>query len=109
MLVSFFFFFCFAFFSLLGASLVAWTVKNLLVVQETQGRSLGWEDPLEEGMEAHSSIIAWRISWTEEPGGLQSIGLQRGGHNILLDYPFRSIKHYHSHMLLNRLSLLQWT
>ena len=83
-----FFFFCFAFFSLLGASLVAWTVKNLLAVQETQGQSLDWEDPLEEGMEAHSSIIAWRISWTEEPGGLQSMGLQRGGHSILLDHPF---------------------
>ena len=67
---------------------MAWTVKNLLAVQETQGQSLDWEDPLEEGMEAHSSIIAWRISWTEEPGGLQSMGLQRGGHSILLDHPF---------------------
>ena len=46
-------------------------------VQETWVRSLGLEDPLEEGMVTHSSILAWRISWTEEPGGLQSIGSQR--------------------------------
>ena len=44
--------------------------------QETQVRSLGWEDALEEEMATHSSILAWRIAWTEEPGGLQSIGLQ---------------------------------
>ena len=49
--------------------------------QETQVRSLGQEDPLEEGMVTHSSIRAWRILWTEEPGGLQSMGLQRVGHN----------------------------
>ena len=46
---------------------------------ETQVGSLGWENPLEEGMATHSSILAWRILWTEEPGGLQSIGLQRVG------------------------------
>ena len=45
-----------------------------------QVRSLGWEDPLEEGMAAHSSILAWRIPWTEEPSRLQSIGWQRVGH-----------------------------
>ena len=56
------------------ASLVAQTVKNLPAVQETWVRSLGWEDPLEEGMATHTSILAWRISWTEEPGGLQSMG-----------------------------------
>ena len=44
-------------------------------------RSLGWEDPLEEGMATYSNILAWRIPWTEEPGGLQSIGLQRIGHD----------------------------
>ena len=44
-------------------------------------QSLGWEDPLEEGMAAHSSILAWRIPWTEEPGGLQSMGLQRVPHD----------------------------
>ena len=55
-------------------------VKNLLAVQEsqeTQVRSLGWEDPLEKGMATHSSILALRIPWTEEPGGLQSMGSQR--------------------------------
>ena len=54
-------------------------VKNLLALQETQVRSLGQEDPLEKGMATHSSILAWRILWTEEPGGLQSMGLQRVG------------------------------
>ena len=56
-------------------------VKNPPVMQETWVWSLGWEDPLEEGMATHSSILAWRIPWTEEPGGLQSIGLQRVGHD----------------------------
>ena len=58
-------------------------VKNLPTMQETQIRFLGWEDPLEgredpleKGMATHSSILAWRIPWTEEPGGLQSMGLQ---------------------------------
>ena len=46
-----------------------------------QLQSLGWEDPLEKGMASHSSILAWRISWTEEPGRLQSIGSQRVGHD----------------------------
>ena len=50
--------------------------KNLLAMQETQVQSLGWEDPLEEGMVTHSSVLAWRIPWTEEPGGLQSMGSQ---------------------------------
>ena len=58
------------------ASLVAQMVKNLPAVQETWVRSLGQEDPLEKGMAAHSSILAWRIPWTEEPGRLQSIGSQ---------------------------------
>ena len=56
-------------------------VKNPPVTWETWVRSLGWEDPLEEGMATHSSILAWRIPWTEEPGGLQSMGLQRVGHD----------------------------
>ena len=50
-------------------------------MQETQVRSLGQEDPLEEGVAAHSSILAWRIPWTEEPGGLPSMGSQRVGHD----------------------------
>ena len=53
-------------------TLVAQTVKNPPARQETWVQSLGWEDPLEKGMAAHSSILAWRIPWTEEPGGLQS-------------------------------------
>ena len=56
-------------------------VKNLPAMQETQVRSLGREDPLEEEMATHSSILAWEIPWMEEPGGLQSMGLQRVGHN----------------------------
>ena len=63
------------------ASLVAQLVKNLPAVRETQVRSLGWEDPLEKEMATHSSILAWKISWTEEPRGLQSMGSQRVGHN----------------------------
>ena len=58
------------------ASLVAQTVKNLPAMQETQLPSLGREDPLEEELTTHSCILAWRISWTEEPGGLQSMGSQ---------------------------------
>ena len=54
-------------------------VKNLPTMQETRVRSVGWKDPLEKGMATHSSILAWRIPWTEEPGGLQSTGLQRVG------------------------------
>jgi len=60
---------------------VAQMVKNLPAIQETQVQSLGWEDPLEKGMETHSSVLACRIPWTEEPGGLQSIGSQRVRHN----------------------------
>ena len=56
-------------------------VKNLPPMQETQVRSLGQEDSLEEGMATHSSILAWRIPWTEEPGRLQSIGSQRVRHD----------------------------
>ena len=52
-------------------------IKNLPVVRKTQVRSLGQEDPLEKGMATHSSVIAWRIPWTAEPGGLQSMGSQR--------------------------------
>ena len=61
----------------LRACLVAKMIKNLPPMQETQVRSLGQEDPLEKGMATHSSILVWRIPWTEEAGGLQSLGLQR--------------------------------
>ena len=56
-------------------------VRNLPAIQETQVRSLGQEDSLEEGIATHSSILAWRIPWTEEPDVLQSMGLQSVGHN----------------------------
>ena len=56
---------------------MAQMVKNPPVMQEMQSRSLGQEEPLEKGMATHSSILAWRISWTEEPGGLQSVGSQK--------------------------------
>ena len=59
----------------------AQTVKNLPERQQTQVRSLGWEEPLEKGMATYSSILAWRIPWTEEPGGLQSMGSQRVRHD----------------------------
>ena len=60
---------------------MAQAVKNLPAIWETWVRSLGQEDPLEEGMAAHSSVLAWRIPWTEEPGGLQSVGMQRVEHD----------------------------
>ena len=60
---------------------MAQTVKNLPAMQETQVRSLGQEDPLEKRMATHSNILAWRISWTKEPGGLQSMGSPRVRHD----------------------------
>ena len=60
-----------------GASLVAQMVKRLHAMWETWVQSLGWEHPREKEMATHSSILAWRIPWTEEPGGLQSMGSQR--------------------------------
>ena len=66
--------------------------KNLPATQETQVQPLGWEDPLEEGMETHSSILAWRIPWIERPGGLQSMGSQRVRHH-------GSNEHLHTHVL----------
>ena len=60
---------------------MAQMIKNLPAMQETWVRSLGWEDPLEKGMATHSSILAWRVPWTEEPGGLQSMGLHRVRHD----------------------------
>jgi len=60
---------------------MAQTSKNLPAIRETGVQSLGQEDPLEKGMATHSSILAWEIPWTEEPGGLQSMGLQGVGHD----------------------------
>ena len=72
---------------LFRASLVVQSVKNLPAMQETQVQSLGREDPLEKGMATHSSVIAWRIPWTEEPGRLPSVGLHRVGHNLATKPP----------------------
>ena len=66
---------------------MAQVVKNLSAMQKTWVLSLGWEDPLENGMATHSIILAWRILWTGEPGRLQSIGLQRVGYNRATDTP----------------------
>ena len=60
---------------------MAQMVKNSPAMQVTCVQSLGWEDPLEKGMATHSSIIVWEIPWTEDPGGLQSMWLQRVGHD----------------------------
>jgi len=65
----------------IGTYLVAQTVESLSAMRETQVQSLGWEDSLENGVATHSSFLAWRIPWTEEPGGLQSMGSQRMGHD----------------------------
>ena len=67
--------------SVLCSGEVAQTEKNPPAVQETHVQSLGWEDPLEKGMAIHSSILAWRSPWTEEPGGLQPMGSQRLRHD----------------------------
>ena len=65
----------------LGAFLVVQVVNHLPAMQQTWVRSLGWEDLLEKAVATHSSILVWRIPWTEDPGELQSIGLQRVGHD----------------------------
>ena len=60
---------------------MAQMVKSLPAIQETQVRALGWDDPLEKRTATRSSVLAWRVPWTEEPDGLQSMGSQRVGHN----------------------------
>ena len=67
--------------AVIWASLVAQRLKHLPAMRETWVQSLGWEDTLEKEMATHSSILAWRIPWLEEPGGLQSMGLQRVRHD----------------------------
>ena len=102
-----------------GASLVAQGVKNPSVMQEAQVQSLDQEDPLEKEMATHSSILAWRIPWTEEPGRLQSMGLQRVGldwvtntftyfthtsHSVYISYvpavPYLMISAFGNHLFL---------
>ena len=75
------------------ASLVAQMVKCLTAMRETRVQSLGREYPLEEEMATHSNTLAWRILWTEEPGGLQSMGSQRVGHNWATTLHFTSSFH----------------
>ena len=82
-------------YALLWASLVAQMVKNLPAMWKTSVWSLSWEDPLEEGMAMHSSVLAGESPWTEEPGGLQFMGLQRVGHSW-------ATKHSTAHALLYR-------
>ena len=71
---------------------MAQMVKNLPATLETWVGSLGWEDPLEEGMATQSSILAWESPWTEEPGGLQSMGSQRVGHDSATKQPHCRMK-----------------
>ena len=65
-------------------------VKQLPAMQETQVQSLGWEGPRKKGMATHSSILAWRIPWMEEPGGLQFMGLKRVGRNLVTEHAHAS-------------------
>ena len=80
------------FFFFPGTSLVAQTVKHLSTMRETWVQSLDWEDPLEKEMAIHSSTLAWKIPWTEEPGRLQSMGSQRVRHNWATSLHFTSNK-----------------
>ena len=82
---------------LFKASLVAQKLKRLPAMQETWVRSLGWEDPLEKEMATHSSSLAWRIPLMEEPGGLQSTGSQRVGHDWVSDL---TEKHLYAQLLI---------
>ena len=72
---------------------MAQTVNNLPAMQETQVQSLGQEDPLEKGTAIHSSILAWRIPWIEEPGGPQSMALQRVRHDQATDTEMSTVEH----------------
>ena len=87
---------------LVRASLVAQMVKRLSAMQETQVRSLGWEDPLEKEMAAQSSILAWKIPWMEEPGRLLSMGLQRVRHEWATSLLHWGISEIYSAILLRK-------
>ena len=79
---------------------MAQTVKNLPAMQETQVRSLGQEDPLEKGMTTHSSILVWRIPWTKDPGGLQSVRSQRVRHDWVTNIFTLSYNYIHIHIYI---------
>ena len=87
-----------------GVFPVAQTVKNLPATQESRVWSLGLEDPLEKGMAIHSSILAWRIPWTEEPGRLQSMGSQR----VRNDWATNATKHLWRRFTCSDLRLTDW-
>ena len=95
---------------LLGTSLVAQTLKSLPTMRETRVQSLGWEDLLEKEMATHSSILAWKIPWTEKPGRLQSLESQRVGHDwaTSLSLSFQQIEllKLDTHMYKNEVSVL---
>ena len=84
-------------YSVKKTSLVAQMVKNLPAMQETQVPSLGKEYPLEKGMAIYSSVAAWRIPWTEEPGGLQSMELQRVVHDWVTNTHTHTHTYTHTH------------
>ena len=90
-------------------SLVAQMVKNLLAGQETWVWLLSWEDPLDKGMATHSSIPAWRIPWTEKPGGLQSMGSQRVRHDWATNISLHFIYDIYIHVCWPLWAMLQWT
>ena len=75
------------------ASLIAQWGKNMSEIQQTQVQFLGWEDPLEKEMATHSSSLAWRIPWMEEPGGLQSVGSQRVRHDLATKQQWTQLFH----------------
>ena len=82
----------FTFQHFVSSSLVAQLIKNPPVMRETWVQSLGWEDPQEKGMATHSSILAWRTPWTEDPGGLQPMGVAESDIFILLTSPMEDPK-----------------
>ena len=86
------------------ASLVAQMVKRLSAMWETRVRSLGWEDPLEKEMATHSSTLAWRIPWTEEPGWLQCMGSQRAGHDFTFIFTLIRMDYYNLIIKLDYIS-----
>ena len=77
---------------MLKSSLVAQTAKRLPIMRETWVQSLGWEDLLEKEMATHSSILVWKIPWTEEPGGLQSMGHKESNKTERLHFHFQNVK-----------------
>ena len=90
--------------SMCGGFLIAQIVKTLPEMQEIQVWSLGQEDPLEKGMRTHSSILAWRIPWTEKPGGIQSIGSQ--SQTRLRNLAYMHTRHTHVCIISNHISTI---